>query len=175
MYNDVFIALGSNLGSREEYLSKALAMLADADGVSISAVSGIYETAPVGMPMEAGVPAVEQGAFLNMACRLEVTLSPFSLLDLLQDIENRLGRKRIVRWGPRTIDLDILLYGNLTIQTETLTIPHPRMFERAFVLTPLRDVYPQAEIEGRGFAERIARCADKDDIKRYTGGVIAPI
>lgn len=127
-----YIALGSNLGDREELLKQAVEHLEQQSGVQIVKVSGIYETDPVGY--------TDQPAFLNMAVSVKTSLSPFELLHVLFDVEQHLGRVRDIRWGPRTIDLDLLLYGDVTMDEEELTLPHPRMMERAFVLVPLRDV-----------------------------------
>ncbi|ADU27622.1 2-amino-4-hydroxy-6-hydroxymethyldihydropteridine pyrophosphokinase [Ethanoligenens harbinense YUAN-3] len=156
--HDVYIALGSNMGDRAGYLEAARKKIAES-GIRLTAVSGIYETAPVGY--------TEQPAFLNQVCRACTALEPQSLLETLQRIETALARRRIVHWGPRTIDLDLLLYDDLHMQTETLTLPHPRMFERAFVLVPLRDVWPAAEIAGKPPAEWIASCADKNGVRPY--------
>ncbi|MGO4111325.1 2-amino-4-hydroxy-6-hydroxymethyldihydropteridine diphosphokinase [Paenibacillus sp. YAF4_2] len=127
-----YIALGSNLGDREELLRQAVERLKQQSGVQIVKVSGIYETDPVGY--------TDQPAFLNMAVSVKTSLSPNELLHALFDAEQLLGRIRDIRWGPRTIDLDLLLYGDVTMDDEELTLPHPRMMERAFVLVPLRDV-----------------------------------
>jgi 2-amino-4-hydroxy-6-hydroxymethyldihydropteridine diphosphokinase len=155
----VYIALGSNMGDREAYLSKALGMLAGVENVRLAGLSGIYQTAAVGY--------TDQATFLNMVCRAEVSVDPFALLEMLQNIERALERKRTIHWGPRTIDLDILLYGSEKIHTSSLTIPHPCMFERAFVLVPLRDVYPSESLDGISFTERIGACPDRDGIALY--------
>ena len=133
------IGLGGNLGDRRANLRKALALLNRAPGVRVLSVSRFIETAPVGGP--AG-----QGRYLNAAARAETTLSPADLLAALHRIEAALGRdrKREVRWGPRTCDLDILLMGSMIVKTKDLTIPHPRMHERLFVLRPLAKIAPRA-------------------------------
>lgn len=131
-----YIALGSNLGDREHNLRAAIEMLRQAEGVRVSSVSSFYETEPVGY--------TDQPAFVNAAAEVMTTLSPTELLKLCQDIENRLGRVRTVRWGPRTADLDILLYGDIVVDTPELKIPHPLMHERRFVLEPLAEVAPDA-------------------------------
>jgi 2-amino-4-hydroxy-6-hydroxymethyldihydropteridine diphosphokinase len=159
MVYDVYIALGSNIGDREAYLLNAMRMLQGHRGVSLRALSGVYQTAPVGY--------IHQDPFLNMVCRVEVSLNPFELLEALQKIEAKLARERNIHWGPRTIDLDILLYGDKNIATSTLTVPHPRMFERAFVLAPLRDIYPLEEIRGKSLEERLESCADLGGISLY--------
>lgn len=129
-----YIGLGSNLGDRKKNLDDAVRLLSGMRGIEAVKVSSYYETEPVGYE--------EQGLFLNAAARLETTLTPRELLDVCQDIEIRLGRVRTVRWGPRTIDLDILLFGDATIDTPELEIPHPLMHERAFVLKPLCELDP---------------------------------
>jgi len=131
-----YIALGSNLGDREHNLRAAIEMLRQADGVRVSSVSSFYETEPVGY--------TDQPAFINAAAEVMTALSPMELLRLCQDIENRLGRVRTVKWGPRTADLDILLYGDAVMDTPELKIPHPLMHERRFVLEPLAEVAPGA-------------------------------
>jgi len=137
-----FVGIGSNLGEREINLGRALELLSAEDGIEVSAVSEIRETEPVG--------PVEQGPFLNGAARLETSLAPRELLERLLAVENRLGRVRTERWGPRTIDLDLLLYGNERIDEAGLTVPHPRLHERRFVLEPLADLDPTLEIPAKG-------------------------
>ncbi|XEC94953.1 2-amino-4-hydroxy-6-hydroxymethyldihydropteridine diphosphokinase [Paenibacillus tarimensis] len=129
---NAFIALGSNLGDRQIMLEKALEHLDQQPDISVIAVSALYETDPVGF--------TEQPAFLNMAAGLVTTLSPSMLLRKMLETERLLGRVRDRRWGPRTIDLDLLYYAGCRMDTEELTLPHPRMMERAFVLVPLSDV-----------------------------------
>ncbi|WP_219834768.1 2-amino-4-hydroxy-6-hydroxymethyldihydropteridine diphosphokinase [Paenibacillus sp. R14(2021)] len=130
--SEAYIALGANVGNREQLLRDALNLLEKHPEISVLRVSSIYETAPVGY--------TDQPAFLNMAAALRTTLSPMQLLHAMQAMENQLGRKRDIRWGPRTIDLDLLLYEQVILPDEELTLPHPRMMERAFVLVPLGDV-----------------------------------
>lgn len=130
--NDVYLSLGTNLGDREQHLKAAIDLLKQKEGIFIKTISPIYETAPVGY--------VDQPSFLNIVVYAQTTMTPFELLKACQSVENELGRVRTIRWGPRTIDLDILLYNNDNIESENLIIPHPRMFERAFVLVPLMDV-----------------------------------
>jgi 2-amino-4-hydroxy-6-hydroxymethyldihydropteridine diphosphokinase len=132
--NTAYLSVGSNMGDREQWLRKALSLLAEYNGISIESVSSIYETDPVGY--------TDQPLFLNLAIKLNTVLSPQELLSKLQEVETKLERKRIEKWGPRTIDLDILLYNSVSIQTEVLEIPHPRMLERAFVLIPLSEIAP---------------------------------
>ncbi|MEM1108655.1 MAG: 2-amino-4-hydroxy-6-hydroxymethyldihydropteridine diphosphokinase [Planctomycetota bacterium] len=132
-----YVALGSNLGDRDDYLKRALAALADLDGVNSVTASDTYETDPVGPQ--------DQGLFLNAAARVETTLSPEALLEKLQAIEARLGRaapEDRAHWGPREIDLDLLLHGQTVLDLPHLTLPHPRLHERAFVLQPMCDLAP---------------------------------
>ncbi|QHW35126.1 2-amino-4-hydroxy-6-hydroxymethyldihydropteridine diphosphokinase [Paenibacillus rhizovicinus] len=127
-----YIALGSNVGDRAKLLQDALLMLERHPDIKVLRVSAVYETEPVGY--------TDQPAFLNMAAALDTSLSPLQLLRAMLGMELQLGRTRDVRWGPRTIDLDLLLYEGVAMSGEELTLPHPRMMERAFVLVPLSDV-----------------------------------
>jgi 2-amino-4-hydroxy-6-hydroxymethyldihydropteridine diphosphokinase len=135
MSTPAWISLGSNLGDRRAILDDALETLADVPGVSVRAVSSYHETSPVGGP--AG-----QGPFLNAAARLESDLDPHQLLSVLQGIENQAGRVRTARWGERTLDLDILIYGTKFLDTRELKLPHPRLALRRFVLAPLAEIAP---------------------------------
>lgn len=125
-----FVAMGSNLGDRPQILRGALARL-EAE-LTVLATSSVYETDPVGV--------VDQPAFLNLVVGVETTRSPEDLLRLLLRVESEFGRVRLQRWGPRTLDLDLLAYENETRKTPTLELPHPRMLERTFVTVPLREV-----------------------------------
>lgn len=128
-----FVALGANLGDRRTALAGAISALRAAPGVTVEAVSALYETAPVGGPEG-------QDAFLNGAARISTTLTPDALLDLLLEIEQSFNRVRVERWGPRTLDLDLLFYGDQAFETPRLTVPHPRLHDRRFVLAPMADV-----------------------------------
>ena len=161
MNQNAYICAGSNLGDRAGTLLGALRALHDVPGVSVEAVSSIYETDPVG-----GVP---QATYLNMAARLEVdaVLSPEALLAEMQRIERAFGRDRAreIRWGPRTLDLDLLLFGAETRKGAFLTLPHPRMWERAFVLIPLREV---ADARDAWLVEKLAAFPASDPSVRLT-------
>ena len=135
-----YLGLGSNLGDREGFLRQALTRLEQAGRVK--RLSPVYETAPWGY--------TEQGPFLNLVAEIEAELAPEELLGTMQRIERELGRERSIRWGPRTIDLDILLYGDLVMDRPELTLPHPCLMERAFVLVPLADLAPDLVIPGAG-------------------------
>lgn len=127
-----YIGLGSNLGDRRQNIKQALSSLKKTKSISVSKVSKVYQTLPIGGP--------KQGKYLNAAVKLKTSLGPHKLLRLLKRIEKDLGRTKSVRWGARVIDLDILLYEDQIIQQKDLKIPHPRMFEREFVLKPLSEV-----------------------------------
>jgi 2-amino-4-hydroxy-6-hydroxymethyldihydropteridine diphosphokinase len=129
-----YLALGSNLGNRLAHLQHAIDALASTDSVRIDAVSRVYETEPVGGP--------PQEAFLNAVVGVTTDLEPHPLLEVAHRLEREAARERGERWGPRTLDVDLLLYDDREIDTADLTIPHPRMWERGFVLAPLRDVAP---------------------------------
>ncbi|MBS4221069.1 2-amino-4-hydroxy-6-hydroxymethyldihydropteridine diphosphokinase [Bacillus sp. FJAT-49711] len=132
MKNIAYLSLGSNIGEREEFLKLAVQKLSEDKNVIIEACSSIYETDPVGY--------TDQDQFLNIAVKIATSYSASQLLELCLKIEQELGRIREFRWGPRVIDLDILLYNKENIEMETLQVPHPRMTERAFVLIPLLEI-----------------------------------
>jgi 2-amino-4-hydroxy-6-hydroxymethyldihydropteridine diphosphokinase len=139
-----YVGLGSNLGAREATLREAVRLLGELDGVEVRAVSSLRETDPVGK--------LDQPRFVNAALALETSLPARELLDRLLEVERALGRDRSVeeRWGPRTIDLDLLLYGEETIDMPRLQVPHPRLAERAFVLEPLLELAPELRLpDGR--------------------------
>lgn len=128
-----YLSMGSNLGDRAGYLARAVGLL-QAPHTQVVQVSGLYETAPQGK--------TDQPDFYNIAVKVETTLGPLALLAHTQGVERQLGRERKERWGPRTIDIDILLYGDQAVDLPELTVPHPRMWERAFVLIPLLAIAP---------------------------------
>ncbi|PAF28345.1 2-amino-4-hydroxy-6-hydroxymethyldihydropteridine diphosphokinase [Paenibacillus sp. 7516] len=139
-YSEAYIALGANLGDREQTLLEALTLLDAHQDIEVLRCSSLYETEPVGY--------VDQPSFLNMAAAVQTRLTPEQLLTELLDVENRLGRVRDIRWGPRTVDLDLLWMDGQSRDTELLQLPHPRMGERAFVLVPLSDIVPEGELSG---------------------------
>jgi len=132
---EAFIGIGSNIGERQKNLKKAITYIDAHQKITVEKVSSFIDTLPVGGP--------PQGNYLNGVIKIKTTLSPYDLLVFLQSIEKKLGRKRTVRFGPRTIDLDIILYGEERIDTPYLKVPHPRMQEREFVLKPLFEIAPQ--------------------------------
>lgn len=136
-YENVFLGLGSNLGDRQHYLIEALQRIANLIETEIVAVSSIYESEPIGY--------LNQGKFLNIVVQLSTNLEPKILLRETQKIENELGRVRAVRWGPRTIDIDILYWGRQMVSASDLNIPHPEVARRRFVLAPLNEIAPQFE------------------------------
>ena len=151
-WQTVAIALGSNLGQRELQLARAVEGLRASPGLEVGAVSSFHDTAPVGGP--AGQPR-----FLNAALMGETTLAPLALLDLLQALERAAGRDRSreVRCGPRPLDLDLLVHGTHELDTPALTLPHPRLEERLFVLAPLAEIAPELRLarSGETVAERL--------------------
>ncbi|WP_153733474.1 2-amino-4-hydroxy-6-hydroxymethyldihydropteridine diphosphokinase [Sporosarcina obsidiansis] len=129
--------MGSNIGNRLQHLKQAVQLLHEHPAITVLDVSSVYETEPLGL--------TEQAKFLNIAVNLETSLEALELLNVCQSIENKLGRMRKIRWGPRTVDLDILLYNHDVLQLENLLIPHLRMHERAFVLVPLVEINPEVK------------------------------
>lgn len=147
-----YIGLGSNQGDSRAALASALKRIDAAGGIEVTAVAPLYRTAPQGY--------LDQEDFVNTVAEIETGLSATALLQVLQHIENDLGRGRTVRWGPRTVDLDILLYGDKVIDLPELQVPHPRMHQRAFVMVPLADLNPGLVVAGEtatALAYRLAR------------------
>lgn len=132
--HSVYIGFGSNIGDRLTHIQNAIEFLSKTEGITLRKISSIYTTDPVGYE--------EQAQFLNGVAAIQTTLSPLSLIHTLKDIETTIGRQHRIRWGPREIDLDILIYGDLWVQTEELVIPHPEMHLRGFVLVPLAEIAP---------------------------------
>lgn len=138
MKSVAYISLGSNMGDRLSHLKDALDELHKDKRISIKKISSIYETDPVGY--------TNQGKFLNIVAKLETEYEAEQLLRKCLQVELQLGRERKIRWGPRTVDLDILLYNQDNIETDDLSVPHPRMHERAFVIIPLLEIEPNIEL-----------------------------
>lgn len=138
--NSAYLGLGSNLGDRVGYLRAALEMLVASGTATIGAVSSLYETAPMEI--------AEQPAFLNAVAAIHSPLSPQALLRLLKETERAVGRVERIRFGPREVDVDILLYGDLVLESDELTIPHPRLDARAFALVPLDELAPGLLLPG---------------------------
>lgn len=160
-----YISLGSNVGDREQQIAAALQGLA-ARNIQITKQSSIYSTEPVDVESQAW--------FLNCVVEVETELMPRQLLKALQEIENELGRKRMVRRGPRVIDLDILLYGSSVIRTAELDIPHPRLIRRRFMLVPLAEIAPALRhpLENKTIEEILAETEDRSVVNRCKAGMV---
>lgn len=130
----VYIGFGSNIGDQSAHIQNAIHALSKTEGITLRKISSIYKTDPVGYEAQA--------QFLNGVAAIQTNLPPISLLHTLKNIETEVGRQHRIRWGPREIDLDILIYGDLCLQTEKLIIPHPEMHRRRFVLVPLAEIAP---------------------------------
>lgn len=157
----VYIGLGSNLGRKKANVKKAIKLLGKKRDIKILKVSSSYETEPVGY--------VKQDWFVNACLKAEINLSPRQLLNTLKDIEKKLKRKKkFIRWGSRTIDLDILLYDNLRLKTKDLVIPHPEMHKRAFILIPLIELEPNLihPTKRKSILELLANLKKSKKVKR---------
>jgi 2-amino-4-hydroxy-6-hydroxymethyldihydropteridine diphosphokinase len=159
------VALGSNLDDPEAHVRRGFADLARLPGTRVTARSALYRTDPVGY--------ADQPPFVNACARLDTGLAPRALLDGLLAIERRHGRSRGIPNGPRTLDLDIVLYGDAAIAEPGLAVPHPRAHERAFVLAPLLDVWPEAVIPGKGAARRLLEEVGCAGVERLAPGAAA--
>lgn len=151
------LGLGGNIGDTRGLMAKAIDRLAKNHAIELKSVSALYHTPPWGK--------TDQPPFLNAAVRIETTLSPSALLKTVLRVEQELGRERAERWGPRTIDIDILLYGTVAVDEPGLRIPHPRLKERAFALAPLVDVMPDADVSGRRASDWLAE-SDRAGMER---------
>ena len=152
-----FIALGANLGDPVAQLREAAQRLRNTAGLHSVQLSPIYFSAPVGV--------VDQPRFANAAVRLETSLDAHELLAVCHSVERAMGRVRTVRWGPRTIDLDLIFFGTLHPSDDVLTLPHPRWSERAFVVQPIYDLAHDLIIDGVALSETLARL-DRSDLQR---------
>ena len=161
----VILSLGSNLGDREANLQGAVDALRDTPDVVVVDVSPVYETAPVGGPEESG-------AYLNIVLLADTTLSVDTLLDRAHAVEQAFGRVRSVPGAPRTLDVDLITYGTKSIETEELTLPHPRAHERAFVLAPWLDIEPEAVLPGLGRVDTLLAEVGMAGVKRLDDLVI---
>jgi 2-amino-4-hydroxy-6-hydroxymethyldihydropteridine diphosphokinase len=163
-----WISIGSNQGDRLGHITKALRLMGGLRDTELGLVSPVYDTAPVGK--------TDQPRFLNVVAELRTELAPRPLLHELLAIEDVCGRFRREVWGPRTLDLDIIAYDGVEMETGALTLPHPRARERAFVLVPLADVAPSLELPGAGatVAEMVKRLGDIGDQVTRVGDPPAP-
>ena len=155
---EAFVGLGANLENPMQQVSQAVTELGGIDHTRLLAASSLYRSDPVGY--------ADQPHFINAVAKLQTRLSPHELLDALHVIENRHGRRRSVRNAPRTLDLDLLIYGVLVLQEEGLTLPHPRMHERAFVLMPLAELAPDACVPGRGPVAQLLAQVDRSGVEK---------
>jgi 2-amino-4-hydroxy-6-hydroxymethyldihydropteridine diphosphokinase len=158
----VFLGLGSNLEQPLVQLSRALREVHEIPSTSLVRVSSFYDTVPIGL--------ANQPNFVNAVAELQTQLNPSELLNHLIEIEAAHQRVRTVRDGPRTLDLDILLYGDICMNEPMLTIPHPRMHERAFVLWPLAEIAPELAIPGRGYVLELLVALDVSGVRKYEEG-----
>lgn len=154
--NKAYLGLGSNLGDKKRYLYDAIQYLNHHDQITIIKLSSLYETAPWGY--------TDQDIFMNLVVEVETSLNSIELLDICQMIENELGRVREIKWGPRVIDVDILLYNEEEINSDRLIVPHPYMIERDFVMIPLAEINPQLVIKGKT-AKEWAQVFDEQALK----------
>ena len=159
--NTVYLSLGGNLGDPAASMATALRLLDADDDTRVIAVSSLYRTPPWGK--------LDQPDFLNAAAEISTALAPRALLDLCLEAERKLKRVREERWGPRLIDIDILVFGDRIIHETGLEVPHPRMLERAFVLAPLAEIAPELAVGGRSVSERL-NGVDTSGIERLASG-----
>ncbi len=153
MSKTAYIGIGTNMGDRMANLREALERLRKSPDCRVRMISKVYETAPIGY--------TEQDSFLNIALELETEFSPEELLAFTASIETEMGRKRLIHWGPRVIDLDILIFQGVRMDTEKLSIPHPRITERAFVMVPLLEIGPELELEGTKLKQYLEKIEDQ--------------
>jgi len=160
------IAMGSNLGDRLDYLQGGLDGLFDTPRITFLAVSPVYQTAPVGGP--------EQPDYLNAVVIAETTMPARAVLERCLSLEDAYGRVRDERWGPRTLDLDLIVYGDEVSNSPGLTLPHPHAHERAFVLAPWHDADPQAQLPGHGAVADLLAALGTAGVARVEGAVLHP-
>ena len=163
---DVFVSLGSNIGDRQRFLALAAAELKKVRDTRVVYCSSVYETDPFG--------GIDQPRFLNAVAELETSLSPPELLDELKSIEVRVGRSEHERWGPREIDLDVLLYDGLVFHDDRLTVPHAELEKRKFVLIPFREIAPDIvhPVSGMTIEELAVACPDKGRVVKTSHHII---
>ena len=164
-----YIGMGTNLGDRAAALRSAVEELGRRKGVRLKDASSVYETAPVGV--------TDQPDFLNAVLRIETDLSGRALLELLLEVERVFGRVRKEKWGPRTLDLDVLLYGDAVLREDGLLVPHPHLHERAFVLLPLCDLCPDGlhPVLKRTFRELARSIGANQEVQRVEGLCLLPV
>jgi 2-amino-4-hydroxy-6-hydroxymethyldihydropteridine diphosphokinase len=162
----VVLALGSNLGDRQDILQGAVDAIVGLPGVRVTAVSPVYETVPVGGPA--------QPDYLNAVVLADAARPARDLLGRLHEIEAAFDRVRLVRWGPRTLDIDLITFGRERSDDPELTLPHPRAYERAFVLAPWHDADPDAELPGRGPVDELLAKSDRAGLRRSSLNLVLP-
>ena len=157
--NKAYLGLGTNIGDREGYLRQACEILQKHTQINILKISKVYETKAWGY--------TEQDDFFNICVEIETTLSPLELLEVCHLIEEKLNRVRVIRWGPRTIDVDILFFNNIISEDESLTLPHPRIKERAFVLIPLMDLNESLIINDKPISYYLSKLSkeEREEVK----------
>ena len=157
-----YLSLGSNSGDRLQFLKGAIKKIEESAKISIKKVSSVYETEPVGHK--------EQGRFLNLVLQVQTSLDPLPLLEHLLAIEDQMGRERKAKWGPRNIDVDLLLYDNQLVHSDRLIIPHPQMHKRRFVLIPLAEIAPQLlhPLLKKSAPQLLEGCKDKSMVRLYS-------
>lgn len=167
--NKAYLGLGTNMGDRLDYISSACEILSNNDNIEITNKSKLYETKAWGY--------TDQADFLNLCLEIETSLDEYELLKICQDVEQRLNRERIIRWGPRTIDVDILFFNDIILNNENLSLPHPRISERAFVIIPLMDLNQNLLIKGKVISEYLNSLTneERDEVKEYIGDEKKPI
>ena len=161
--NKAYLGLGTNMGDRLEYLNSACILLSEYENINITKKSKIYETKAWGYTAQAD--------FLNMCLEINTSLDEFQLLEVCGQVEQKLNRKRIIRWGPRTIDVDILFFNDIILNNEKLSIPHPRISERAFVLIPLMDLNTNLVIKNKTIDVYLNSLSSEErgQVKEYIG------
>ena len=167
--NKAYLGLGTNMGDRLEYLNSACILLSEYENINITKKSKIYETKAWGY--------TDQADFLNMCLEIQTSLDEFQLLEVCGQVEQKLNRKRIIRWGPRTIDVDILFFNDIILNNEKLSIPHPRISERAFVLIPLMDLNTNLVIKNKTIDVYLDSLSSEErgQVKEYIGDEKQPI
>ena len=167
--NKAYLGLGTNMGDRLEYLNSACTILSQYENINITNKSKIYETKAWGY--------TDQADFLNMCLEIETSLDEFQLLEVCGQVEQKLNRERIIRWGPRTIDVDILFFNDIILNNEKLSIPHPRISERAFVLIPLMDLNTNLVIKNKTIDVYLDSLSSEErgQVKEYIGDEKQPI
>lgn len=155
--NKAYLGLGTNMGDKQAYLKEACKIISDNPNINIVKISKVYKTKAWGY--------TNQDDFLNICIEVDTNLSPEELLEVCHEVENKLNRVRVIRWGPRTIDVDILFFNNIISTDENLILPHPRIKERAFVLIPLMDLNKELSIDNKTISYYLSNL-EKEELKQ---------